>query len=297
MACSRARPWPWPRWLGRTNKSSNQIPGLPRKVEKVRNQSAKPATSPSSVSAISTDAAGSAPNRCARIATRSKTTSSESCSYSAKSSISAQMSSKSSSVALRTGTAANLPSVMRDDVLLEILYDAAGAVRTALDGLGDWGLAGTKEGQYRSDVVADEAAATTLERAGLAVLSEETGRRPSESSLLAVLDPVDGSTNASLGLPWFATSICVLDGDGPRAAVVVNQSTGTRFDAIRGAGARCDGNPIRPSGCTSADSAIVGVSGLPPRPLGWRQFRALGAAALDLCAVASGMLDGYVDCI
>jgi myo-inositol-1(or 4)-monophosphatase len=186
---------------------------------------------------------------------------------------------------------------MRDDVLLEVLYDAAAAVRTALDGLGDWGLAGTKAGQYRSDLAADEAAVTVLEGAGLAVLSEETGRRPSESQLLAVLDPVDGSTNASLGLPWFATSICVLDGDGPRAAVVVNQSTGTRFDAIRGAGARCDGRPIRPSGCTSPDSAIVGLSGLPPRPLGWRQFRALGAAALDLCAVASGMLDGYIDCI
>ena len=33
-----------------------------------------------------------------------------------------------------------------------------------------------------------------------------------------------------------------------------------------------------------------------PGPLGWRQFRALGAAALDLCLVASGGLDGYVDC-
>ncbi len=31
--------------------------------------------------------------------------------------------------------------------------------------------------------------------------------------------------------------------------------------------------------------------------MGWRQFRALGAAALDLCAVACGLLDGYVDCL
>jgi len=42
--------------------------------------------------------------------------------------------------------------------------------------------------------------------------------------------------------------------------------------------------------------AIVGLSGFPPRWLGWKQYRALGAAALDLCAVACGTLDGYVDC-
>ena len=43
-------------------------------------------------------------------------------------------------------------------------------------------------------------------------------------------------------------------------------------------------------------TALVGLSGFPPRWLGWRQYRALGAAALDLCAVACGVLDGYIDC-
>jgi myo-inositol-1(or 4)-monophosphatase len=42
--------------------------------------------------------------------------------------------------------------------------------------------------------------------------------------------------------------------------------------------------------------AVVGISGFPRESLGWRQFRALGAAALDLCLVASGGLDAYVDC-
>ena len=40
---------------------------------------------------------------------------------------------------------------------------------------------------------------------------------------------------------------------------------------------------------------MVGISGLPNGDYGWRQFRALGASALDLCLVASGVLDGYVD--
>ena len=80
----------------------------------------------------------------------------------------------------------------------------------------------------------------------------------------------------------------------PRTAS--NQVTGTRFEAVRGKGAWKDDEPIRPSDVTRLADAIVGVSGLPTRHLGWKQFRALGAAALDLCAVASGALDAYVDC-
>ena len=41
---------------------------------------------------------------------------------------------------------------------------------------------------------------------------------------------------------------------------------------------------------------MVALSGYPTHYLGWRQFRALGAAALDLCLVASGVVDGYLDC-
>ena len=87
-----------------------------------------------------------------------------------------------------------------------------------------------------------------------------------------------------------------MDVDGPFAAVVVNLVAGTRYRAVRGGGATRDGEPIRTSGVSVLGEAIVGLSGLPPRHLGWRQFRALGAAALDLCAVADGTLDAFVDC-
>ena len=110
------------------------------------------------------------------------------------------------------------------------------------------------------------------------------------------LDPVDGSTNASRALPWYATSLCAVDGDGARAALVVDQASGARYEALRGAGARVDGQPLVPTGCTDLADAVVGLSGYPPRHLGWRQFRVLGAIALDLCAVADGRLDAYVDC-
>ena len=186
---------------------------------------------------------------------------------------------------------------MDDDTLLSVLHDAASAVRAVLDTLDDWGPAGTRPGQYLSDLAADTAAIEVLDKAGLGALSEESGLHHLDRPLLAVLDPVDGSTNASRRVPWYATSICVLDGDGARAAVVVNQASGVRYEAVRGGGARCDGRPVRPSACTTLSTALVGLAGMPPRHLGWRQFRALGAAALDLCAVADGVLDGYVDCV
>jgi myo-inositol-1(or 4)-monophosphatase len=180
--------------------------------------------------------------------------------------------------------------------LVTIFRQVAAAVGRTLDGLDDWGLAGTRPGQYRSDVLADEVAVDLLDQAGLGVLSEESGLHHPERAVLVALDPVDGSTNASRHLPWWATSLCALDDDGPLAAVVVNQATGTTFEAIRGGGAWRDGAPIHPSGATRLGESMVALSGLPSRHLGWRQFRALGAAALDLCEVASGGFDGYIDC-
>jgi myo-inositol-1(or 4)-monophosphatase len=97
-------------------------------------------------------------------------------------------------------------------------------------------------------------------------------------------------------VPWWNTSLCALDADGARAAVVVDQARGMRFEAVRGGGARLDGRPIVPSGCTVLKESVIALNGYPRRHLGWKQYRVLGATALDLCAVATGWLDGYVDC-
>lgn len=177
-----------------------------------------------------------------------------------------------------------------------MLHRVVSAVADSLTGLGDWGLAGTRDGQYKSDLVADRAALDVIEAAGYGCVSEESGEHHPQRPVVVVLDPVDGSTNASRGLPWWATSACALDADGPLAAVVANQATGTRFAAVRGEGATRDGVAIRPSGASRLDESIVAFSGYPARYLGWSQFRSLGAAALDLCAVASGALDAFVDC-
>ncbi len=177
-----------------------------------------------------------------------------------------------------------------------MLLEAAAAIAASLDVLEDWGLAGTRDGQYFSDLAADGAALDVLARHGMGVLSEESGLTDPGASVVVVVDPVDGSTNASRRIPWFATSLCAVDAAGPVAAVVRNLATGDLYLATRGGGATRNGVPIQPSRVTDLQDALVGLSGYPPRYLGWRQYRALGAAALDLCAVADGTLDGYLDC-
>jgi fructose-1,6-bisphosphatase/inositol monophosphatase family enzyme len=184
---------------------------------------------------------------------------------------------------------------MEPSALVEVGFAAAEAVAAALAALDDWGPVATRPGQYKLDLAADDAALAVVHGAGLGSLSEESGRHHPDRPLVAVVDPVDGSTNAHRGLPWYATSICVVDADGPLAAVVVNLASGSRFWAVRGTGAFDDDGPLRPSRAAGLEGAIVGLSGLPPRPVGSRQVRMLGACALDLCAVAGGALDGYLD--
>ncbi len=185
---------------------------------------------------------------------------------------------------------------MTDDRLIALLNEVAAAVHDALATLDDWGPAGTRPGQYFSDLAADEVAVAMLVAGGLGVLSEETGLHHPDRDVVVALDPVDGSTNASRKLPWYATSLAAVDGAGIRAAVVVNQATGDRFEAVRGAGATCNGRPLATTGCSAMGDAIVGLNGWPSAHLGWRQFRALGSAALDICAVGRGQLDAYIDC-
>ncbi len=183
--------------------------------------------------------------------------------------------------------------------MLALLHDTADAVAAALAASGDRGLSGGRRGQYRSDLTADAAALAVLDGAGVGVLSEESGFRPAtddDLGVVVVVDPLDGSTNADRGVPWCATSLCAVDADGPLAAVVADLPRGVRFEAVRGGERGATASRSHRAGARRWATPSWGCPGWPPSHLGWDQYRALGAAALDLCAVASGVLDAYVDC-
>jgi myo-inositol-1(or 4)-monophosphatase len=184
------------------------------------------------------------------------------------------------------------------DELLTVFDVAAAAQRGALATLGpkERRARTDRAGQYRLDLVADAAILPVLHAAGVRVLSEESGwTGPERADLTVVLDPVDGSTNCARGIPYWAISMCAFDADGPWCALVQNGATGARFTAVRGEGAWLDHTAIEPASTTDIGRAVIALSGWPPVALGWRQFRALGSAALALCDVAVGHLDGYLD--
>ncbi|MCQ3813099.1 MAG: inositol monophosphatase [Acidimicrobiia bacterium] len=183
--------------------------------------------------------------------------------------------------------------------MLGVLGEAADAVVGAFADQQNWGMSGLRPDQYVADLVADEAVLGVLGAAGIRVLSEESGLQEDGfqegNGLIAVVDPLDGSTNASLQLGLFATSLCVVDEHGPWLAVVHDHPGKRRYTAIRGGGATLDGAPLASPREIALSEAVVAVNGVPPRQASWWQFRALGCCALELCAVAEGRFAGYVD--
>ena len=186
---------------------------------------------------------------------------------------------------------------MDDPELLEVLRQAAEGVRIAFEeSAGDRRIPGERPGQYALDLATDAAAVEILSGAGLGIMSEESGRHHPDRAICVVVDPIDGSTNASIGIPWYATSLAAVDADGVRAALVVNLASGTRYEASRGGGAIRDGRPMSVNQKTDLGDAMLALNGYPTRHLGWRQVRVLGASALDICLVAEGAVDGFADC-
>ncbi len=184
------------------------------------------------------------------------------------------------------------------DAVVEFFGTICDRTADVLAATTDWGESGRRAGQYRVDLDVDEACVGPLIDAGYAVLSEETGlQHPAGRKALGlvVVDPLDGSTNASLGLPWCNTALCLVVDGVPEVAMVSNLVTGERFHAVRGGGSFCNRAAIEASAATGLADAIIAVNGWPPQHLGWRQFRAMGAAALDICTVARGAFDAYVD--
>ena len=152
-------------------------------------------------------------------------------------------------------------------------------------------------GSYRLDARADSVAVAGLVEAGLSVLSEESGFTSSHNQSnthIAVIDPVDGSTNAARGVPFYACSICVVDEVGPWISTVANLANGDQYRAVRGSGATLNGAPISVGASPPLANSILAINGTSLPPGGPRQARMLGSAALELCLVAAGSLDGYV---
>jgi len=138
------------------------------------------------------------------------------------------------------------------------------------------------------------------------VFGEEGGRRTGSSGVRWVIDRLDGTTNYVYGYPVYGVSIAA-EADGVIVAgTVVDITRGERFTAALGQGAHLDGDVLHVTtptdlatalvgtgfsydAATRADQARVLATVLPAV----RDLRRSGSAALDLCALAAGRLDGF----
>lgn len=144
---------------------------------------------------------------------------------------------------------------------------------------------------------------------GMRVLSEEAGLVGDPTAgTLAVVDPLDGSSNFERGIPFYCTSIAMVEGDSIgdiSLGVVRDLVTGDVYVARRGGGATKNGRPLKTSRVTAASEAVVGVdisrsypdlvASLAPLVSGVKRQVHLGANALELCLLAEGRIDAFVD--
>jgi myo-inositol-1(or 4)-monophosphatase len=140
------------------------------------------------------------------------------------------------------------------------------------------------------------------------MLAEEGGALVGEVDARWIVDPLDGSTNYAHGLPIFCVSIALERAGEVILGVVYDPMHEETFVAERGQGATLNGQPIQVSDTDELIRALI-ATGFPydraemPEALELfgrlaattQGMRRLGSAALDLCYVASGRIDGYYE--
>ena len=139
------------------------------------------------------------------------------------------------------------------------------------------------------------------------ILSEETGAHQHLPNRVWLIDPLDGTTNFAHGLGIFAVSIAFFSDGKPLYAIVFNPHSGELFTAEKGQGAYLNNCRLSVSNTALVGDSLL-VTGFPYNLervtaalmarfesclLAAQGIRRLGSAALDLCYVACGRMDGF----
>jgi myo-inositol-1(or 4)-monophosphatase len=135
---------------------------------------------------------------------------------------------------------------------------------------------------------------------------EDSGPSIRKSAYRWIVDPLDGTTNYVHGVPQYAVSVALEHQGQVLVGTVYDPSLDECFTAVRGGGARLNGERFRTSGAANISQALTAVSfpaQVEPgsRPLvdfekvivRCRAIRRSGSAALNLCYVACGRYDAY----
>lgn len=142
---------------------------------------------------------------------------------------------------------------------------------------------------------------------GHAIFGEETGHKSGTQDFRWIIDPIDGTTSYFHNQPFYGVSIALEEKGELMLGVVYAPVLDQLFHAEAGQGAFLDGQPIRVSATKELGQAVMATGfacireGIEPNNLPHfnrivpklRDIRRFGSAALDLCYVACGRLDGF----
>ena len=137
----------------------------------------------------------------------------------------------------------------------------------------------------------------------LNVLSEEIGFVDNGAMDTLILDPIDGSRNAELGVPYYTISLAVTTGtmNDVHTAYLRNLATGDEYRAEKGKGAFYNGERIRVKEGYDPENIIMMIYiGAHSNPTSYdvvkrvRATRSFGCTSLEMCLVAQGMADGFL---
>lgn len=174
--------------------------------------------------------------------------------------------------------------------------------------IGEKGSDSTYELVTTADLASEKAAFRILKKASIPIISEETLATTEipGKGFCFVVDPLDGTVNYSMRLPFFCVSIGLLKDRAPVAGVIINPATGEVFSALKGKGAFLNGKRIRVSGNTDLAKTLINhchkqkgeqIARLAKvyerMKKAGRDFRRLGSGELDLAWVACGRNDAF----
>ncbi len=204
---------------------------------------------------------------------------------------------------------------MKIETLLEIGIEIRDTIRSYIRDNKDYAQVLAKRPKditRKMDMAAEHALDVSLSRRGFCarIISEELGDRIVGESpdFMLVFDPIDGSTNAACGIPFFCTSLAYTERTdiasfGDITMAVICDISNNTYCALKGKGAFMNGRRISSGKKGARPKPVVSVYsyGVPEVPQGLIEFeksvivRALGSIALDMCYVADGTLDGLID--
>jgi myo-inositol-1(or 4)-monophosphatase len=164
------------------------------------------------------------------------------------------------------------------------------------------------------DLAAETAIIDTIKGHGVSftLVSEESGIEEfgdyPEGCFVAV-DPIDGTTNLTHGIPFYASSIAVSskpDLASVYAGLVVDLPHNVTYTAFKGKGTFRNGKKIAPAKTGSLEEALVGldvnsyngkfvIQNVAELINKTRHIRHFGANALEICFVAEGLTDAFID--